>query len=199
MPKSIKSYYTGLIKPRSFGEGHGVRQPFAFCLSAFTPIAAFCFLLSALSFGCSPHPNLQGKGEAYLQGDWRQDSVPEQKKLLEYSLYRISFSCDSFYMQIKSFSRVNNGADTCMRSGHWTEYVKGAYVQHNDTLHMRGQFCHANYSLKEEGGCFRSGIYEECFKTKKQGDSVIQLFASSSVIPIEAHLIKRTTCTQKPL
>jgi hypothetical protein len=162
-----------------------------FSLPTFTLIIAFCF-------SCSINPSLQGKGETYLQGEWRQDSVPMQKKLTEYSLYNISFSCDSFYMQIKNVSKVNNGPDTCTRSGHWTEYIKGAYQQLGDTVHMRGQFCHANYSLKEEGGCFRSGIYEETFKVTKKSDSLVQ-FAGSSVIPIEIHLIKHTTCTQKPL
>jgi hypothetical protein len=163
-------------------------------------LSAFTFLLLAFSFAsCSFNPNLQGKGEVYLQGEWKQDSIPMQKKLIDYSLYNINFSCDSFYMQINSFSKVNNGPDTCMRSGHWTEYVKGSYQQHKDTVRLRGQFCHANFTLKEEGGCFRSGIYDESFQSKKKGDSIIQLYPTSGVIPIEIHLLKRTTCTQKPL
>jgi len=162
-------------------------------------LCAFTFLLSAFTFtSCSFNANLQGKGEAYLQGEWRQDSVPMQKKLTEYSLYNISFSCDSFYMQINSFSKVNNGDSKCTASGHWTEYVKGGYQQHGDTLHMRGQFCNANYSLKDEGGCFRSGIYEETFTVKKNNDSLISL-TGSSVISIDLHLKRRTACTQKPL
>ena len=157
------------------------------------------FLLTTLFLGsCWMNPDMQKPGVKEFQGEWQQDSVPMQKKLTEYSLYNISFSCDSFYMQIKSFSKVNNGADSCSGSGHWTEYVKGSYLQHNDTLRMRGQFCHANYALKEEGGCFRSGIYEESFKVNKKSDSLIQ-FLGSSVIPVEVHLIKRATCTQKPL
>ncbi|MGZ4001276.1 MAG: fumarate hydratase [Mucilaginibacter sp.] len=162
-------------------------------------LSAFSFALLAFTFAsCTLNPDLQGKGEAYLQGEWRQDSVPMQKKLTEYSLYNISFSCDSFFMQINSFSKVNNGADKCTASGHWTEYVKGAYQQHGDTLHVRGQFCNANFSLKAEGGCFRSGIYEETFTVKKNRDSLVSL-TGSSVIPIDLHLKKRATCTQKPL
>jgi|SRR5579863_1940457 len=167
-----------------------MQKYFAFYLSAFTLVVTFA--------SCTLNPDLQGKGEAYLQGEWRQDSVPMQKKLTEYSLYNISFSCDSFYMQINSFSKVNNGPDKCTASGHWTEYVKGGYQQHGDTLHMRGQFCNANYSLKNEGGCFRSGIYEEIFMVKKKNDSLVSLMGSS-VIAIDLRLKKRTTCTQKPL
>ncbi len=89
---------------------------------------------------------MQGKGEVYLQGEWQQDSVPKEKQLLQYSIYHFKFSCDSFFVQINSFSKVNNGADTCMRLGHWSEYVRGSYQQMHDTLHMRGQFCNADYS-----------------------------------------------------
>ena len=142
---------------------------------------------------------MQGKGEAYLQGIWQQDSVPHQKQLLSYSLYNLTFSCDSFFMKINSYSKVNTGADSCMSSGHWTEYVKGNYQQRNDTLHLKGQFCNADYSLKEEGGCFRAGIYEDLFKISKKSDSLVQFSSASNVIPINVHLIKRIICQQKPL
>jgi hypothetical protein len=167
-------------------------KSFSFRLSPLTLIVALCS-------GCWFNPNMQGKGEVYLQGEWQQDSVPDQKQLLEYSIYHFKFSCDSFFVRVNSFSKVNNGPDTCMRSGHWTEYIKGNYQQRNDTLHLRGQFCNADYSLKDEGGCFRSDIYEELFKVSKKTDSLIQLSSTTSVIPITAHLIKHTSCNPKPL
>src|SRR5665213_757879 len=95
------------------------RKPFAFRLLPFTSIAAFGFLLLALSSGCHLNPNKQTPGAPYLQGEWQQDSVPAQKSLVSYSLYNIKFSCDSFFMTIKSFSKVNAGSDTCMKSGRW--------------------------------------------------------------------------------
>jgi hypothetical protein len=174
-----------------------MQRPFPFRLLTFASIG---FLLYAFSLSsCSRNASFQGKGEASLQGEWRQDSVPVEKKLTEYSLYDLKFSCDSFFIRINTFSKVNNGADTCTRSGHWTEYVKGTYEQKRDTLHVRGNFCNADYSIKEEGGCFRAGIYEENFILKKKGDSVLEFAGASSLIPIEAHLIKHTTCTPKPL
>jgi len=170
-----------------------MQKPFSFHLLPFALLMAFGLT------SCSPNANLQGKGEVYLQGEWQQDSVPKEKQLLQYSIYHFRFSCDSFFVQINSFSRVNSGADTCMGSGHWSEYVRGSYQQRNDTLHLRGQFCNADYSLKQEGGCFRSGIYEEFFKVSKKTDSLIQFSSTSNVIPINARLIKRTTCNPKPL
>lgn len=160
----------------------------------------FTFPLIAFSFAsCWFNPNMQGRGEVYLQGEWRQDSVPMENKLLEYSLYDIRFSCDSFYMRINTFSKVNNGADSCGASGHWTEYVRGNYQQQDDTVRLKGQFCNPDYSIKQEGGCFRAGPYEESFTVAKRSDSLIRFLPSESVIPVEVHLIKHTTCTPKPL
>jgi hypothetical protein len=156
---------------------------------------ALCFVLSA----CSLNPDLQGNGEDYIQGEWQQDSVLMQKQLLSYSLYNFKFNCDSFYMKISSFSKVNSGADTCMNPGHWTEYIRGTYKQSNDTLHLNGNFCNADYSLKKEGGCFRSGPYEEFFKVSKKTDSLIQFSSTSNVIPVKLRLTKKITCHPKPL
>jgi hypothetical protein len=102
-------------------------------------------------------------------------------------------------MKISSFSKVNYGADNCMNSGHWAEYIKGTYSQKLDTLHLKGEFCNADGSYKDEKGCFRSGDYEEYFKVKQKSDSLIQFASTSNVIPINAHLIKRTSCVPKPL
>ncbi len=155
-------------------------------------------LLTILS-SCWFNPNLQTPGEGYLQGEWQQDSVTNQKQLLSYSLYHLKFSCDSFYVEIKSFSKVNTGADTCMQSGHWTEYCRGTYDQRHDTLRLKGQFCNPDYTIKDDKGCFRSGDYEEFFKVTKKTDSLVQFASTSSVIPINAHLIKRTSCHPKPI
>lgn len=163
-------------------------------------LKAFSFLLLAFTLNsCSFNPDLQGKGETYLQGEWQQDSSAVQQKLVAFSAYRIKFDCDSFFMQIHSRSNVNFGSDTCRKNGQWAEYIKGAYRQRNDTLFMKGQFCKANFSLKTNTDCFRVGPYEEFFRMSKKTDSVVQLSGTSNVIPIQLKLIKRTTCTQKPL
>lgn len=163
-------------------------------------LAAFCLLLLALCFSsCWFNPNRQTPGESYLQGEWQQDSVPTQKRLITYSLYHLKFTCDSFFVSIKSFSTVNTGPDNCMAKGQWTEYVRGTYEQKNDTLHVKGQFCNPDWTLKDDKGCFRSGDYEDFFKVTKTNDSNIQFASTSNVIPIDAHLIKRTSCHPKPL
>ncbi|MGZ3873867.1 MAG: hypothetical protein ACXVJD_13175 [Mucilaginibacter sp.] len=169
-----------------------MQKPFAFYLFVFTLITTF-------GFSCRFNPDMQTPGQNYLQGEWQQDSVAGQKQLVSFSLYRLKFSCDSFFVAIHSYSKVNTGADTCMRSGRWTEYCRGTYEQKHDTLHMKGQFCNADMTLKDDKGCFRSGDYEEFFKISKKTDSLVQFASTSSVIPINAHLVKRTSCTPKPL
>jgi len=86
-----------------------------------------------------------------------------------------------------------------MNKCQWTEYFRGTYVQKNDSLHLKGVFCNADYSLKLEGGCFRMGIYDEYFKIDKKADSLVQLSGTSSVIPVSLRLIKRLNCHVKPL
>jgi hypothetical protein len=167
------------------------KAPLTFRLSAFALILAFS--------SCKMNPNMQGYGQGYLQGEWQQDSVPMQKKLINYSLYHFRFSCDSFFVSIRSFSKVNYGADTCMKRGQWIEYTRGHYVQRNDTLFLKGQFCNPDYTIKVTPDCFRIGVYEEFFKLTKKSDSLIQFSSTSGVIPINARLIKRTTCQIKPL
>ena len=162
-----------------------------------------CFLLFAFTFllsSCSMNPNLQGKGQPYLQGEWQQDSSALQQQLVTASRYHIKFDCDSFYLRIQSQTRVNYGAaDTCTKGGRYEEYLKGTYLQRNDTLFLKGQFCNANFTLKLVAGCFRNGTYDEFFKVGKKADSLITLSGTGNPIPINLHLIKRTSCTQKPL
>ncbi len=161
---------------------------------------AFSFLLLAFTLtACSLNPNVQDKGEVYLQGEWRQDSIAMQKQLLSYSLYEFKFSCDSVYGTIHSFSTVNNGYDTCMNAGNWTEFFRGTYQQTNDTLRIKGNFCNSDFSLKGPEGCFRSGVYQDEFKVTPKSDSLVQFSSTSNVIPVNLRLLNKIACNPKPL
>ena len=159
----------------------------------------FILLLLASLSACRSNPNMQTPGESYLQGEWQQDPMPGQKRLLSYALYHFKFSCDSFFVAVNSFSKVNTGADSCMSSGHWHEYIRGTYQQLNDTLHLKGQYANADYTVKDDKGCFRSGDYEEFFKVVKTSGKSIKLLSTSNVIPINARLVEKLTCHLKPL
>jgi predicted small secreted protein len=161
---------------------------------------AFTFLLLAFTLtACSLNPSLQGKGEDYLQGEWMQDSIAMQNKLLNYSLYEFKFSCDSVYGTIRSFSKVNNGYDTCMNAGKWTEYFRGTYQETNDTLRIKGNFCNSDFSLKGPEGCFRSGVYQDVFKVTRKSDSLVVFSGVANVIPVNLRLINKIACNPKPL
>ena len=161
------------------------------------PLVLLVFTL--LISSCWMNPDTQKPGVKELQGEWQQDAAPVQKQLLTYSLYHFKFSCDSFFVSIKTFSKVNYGADSCMKGGQWTEYTRGVYGQRNDTLFLKGQFCNPDYTIKETAGCFRLGIYEEVFKMNKVTDSLLRLSSTSAIVPLDVRLIKSATCHIKPL
>lgn len=170
-------------------------------LSAFSfTLSAFSLLLYTFIFtSCSHNPNYQTKGEAAFQGEWKQDTTAQQKLLVSYSLYDFKFTCDSFYLKINTVNKGNLAADSCSKGGHWTEYAKGNYEMHHDTLQLKGFFCLPNWKIKYEGGCFRYGVYEEGFKIIKKTDSAYQLLSTASVNPFNIRLTKRITCIPKPL
>jgi len=147
---------------------------------------------------CKRKQAVQEPGTGFLQGEWQQDSVRMQSRLLSYSLYHFQFRCDSVYITTNNFSKVNYGADSCMNKGNWKEYVRGKYELHHDTLRVRGLYCHPDFSLKNEG-CFHIGVYEDLFKLKKQSGSSFHVISFSSTIPFNLRLIKKTICRPQPL
>lgn len=177
------------------------KAPFTFRFLPFTSkkgflLFAFCLLLIS---SCRMNPNMQTPGKAWLQGEWQQDSVPDQKQLISYSLYHIKFDCDSFFMTIRTFSKVSYGTDICMSKGHWTEFAAGHYEQRHDTLFLKGYYTNPDFSLKTDAGCLHTGVYKDIFRLTQQSDSVIRFASTSGVIPLSARRVKRTTCTVKPL
>lgn len=206
MQKPLTSLYN-LLGPLSINSISNLKSKKAQKNKPSKKLSALCFQLSALSFllsafglnSCSFNPNTQGKGEVYLQGEWQQQQDTIHKKLETYAIYHFKFDCDSFYLQIKSFSKVNYGADSCMKSGQWTEYTRGTYKQKTDTIYLKGQFCNRDFSLKDVGECFRAGDYSEAFRVLKKTDSLVQLTGIADVVPMNIRLEKRTICHQKPL
>lgn len=155
------------------------------------------FLLVTLA-SCQFNRDLQKPGVDFLQGEWQQDSVMMQKKMLSYKLYHFRFSCDSVFITTNNFSKVNYGTDTCMDRGKWKEYVRGKYELHHDTLHVRGLYCNPDFSLKSKG-CFHIGVYEELFKLQKTSDSQMHVISFSSTVPFDIRQTKKDVCHPKPL
>jgi hypothetical protein len=158
----------------------------------------FYSIIISLFYSCRFNENIQGTGADFLQGKWTQDSVEKQNSLINYSLHQFRFSCDSFFVQIQTFSKVKAAVDTCMHGGEWKEYAIGTYRMTSDTLYLKGFFATPEYIIKEDG-CLRKGIYEEAFVIRLENQSQLQLNGLYSTIPLKLRLQEKSICEPKPL
>lgn len=152
-------------------------------------------LISGLFASCSRLPNVQGKGEAFLQGVWNQDSIPNAGKLLSYTQHKFKFTCDSFYVDLTTHSKVNYYPDSCFNNGVWKEYAKGVYEVRNDSLILEGTYTKANYKQKISG-CFQIGRYIKSFYIKSFEPN--KLFLKSAGDQRECNLILKEKIICKP-
>ena len=114
---------------------------------------------------CRRLPDVQGKGEFFLQGIWNEDYVPNSEQLLNYTQYKFKFTCDSFYVDLTTHSKVNYYEENCYNKGIWKEYAKGVYRVKNDTLLLDGTYTKSNYKQKVSG-CYNVGRFLKTFIVK---------------------------------
>lgn len=157
-------------------------------------VAAFILLVSA----CQRLPDVQGKGEVFLQGVWNQDSVPYSSTLLKYTEHKLKFTCDSFYVDLVTHSKVNYYEDTCFNKGIWQEFAKGVYVVRNDSLFLEGTYTKSNYKQKMTG-CYNIGQYRQSFTiTSAKADQLI-LQSVNDQREIVLALKEKIVCVPKEL
>lgn len=154
--------------------------------------------LALFAVSCSRLPNVQGKGEAFLQGVWNQDSIAHSDKLLSYTQHRFKFTCDSFYVDLTTHSKVNYYADSCFNKGVWKEYAKGVYEVRNDSLILEGTYTKANYKQKISG-CYQIGRYIKSFYIKSFKPERLSLQSASDQRDCELVLKEKIVCQQKAL
>ena len=159
---------------------------------------AFGFGLLALTLSCTRLPNIQGNGEAVLQGVWNQDSVASADKLLNYTQHKFKFSCDSFYVDLTTHSKVNYYEEACYNQGIWKEYAKGTYVVSADTLFLTGTFTKENYKQKVSG-CYRNGRYLSKFKIKSTTETSLVLEGINDQKECALVLKEKVNCSPKEL
>jgi len=164
--------------------------------SLYLLLFTFNFLL--LAFSCSRLPNVQGKGETFLQGAWNQDSIANKEQLQSYTQHHFKFTCDSFYVDLTTHSKVNYYEEECFNNGEWKEHAKGTYQVRNDTLILVGDFTKANYKQKVSG-CYRNGRYLVNFKVKSWNAEELQLEDLSNQAEVKLNLKEKITCVQKAL
>ncbi|MDR6785956.1 hypothetical protein ABIE26_004575 [Pedobacter africanus] len=159
----------------------------------------FCLLLMVcISASCRRLPDVQGKGEAFLQGVWNQDSIANADKLLNYTLHKFRFTCDSFYVDLTTHSKVNYYSDSCFNGGVWKEYAKGVYEVRADSLFLVGTYTKANYKQKISG-CYQIGRYIQTFYIKAAGQDQLKLESTSNQRECTLVLKERIICRPKEL
>jgi len=159
--------------------------------------ASLLFILFLFS-ACRFNPNVQKSGSPAFQGIWEEAPLPFKDSLLLNVRHTFKFTCDSFYVNIESFSKVNYHADSCFKGGNWKEYAKGNYVIREDTLYMVGAFTHANYKQKLSG-CYRTGVYNPKFLIRKTESEKIELVNIHQHLPMSLMLKEKITCNPQPL
>lgn len=156
------------------------------------------FFIGCVSASCRRLPDVQGKGEAFLQGVWNQDSVANAGKLLNYTRHKFKFTCDSFYVDLTTHSKVNYYTDSCFNGGVWKEYAKGVYQVRGDSLFLAGTFTKANYKQKISG-CYQIGRYIQTFYIRSSGPGKLQLESTSNQRECNLVLKERIICKPKEL
>lgn len=155
-------------------------------------------LCSAAFFGCERRPNVQGNGSAVLQGIWNQDSVANAAALMSYTQHHIKFTCDSFYVDLTTHSKVNYYEDPCYNNGVWKEYAKGVYEVRKDSLFLLGTYTKSNYKQKVSG-CYTIGIYRKSFLLKAAGKQQLYLQSLNDQRDIHLNLKQKITCIPQEL
>lgn len=141
---------------------------------------------------------MQGNGEVFLQGVWNQDSIANADKLMNYSEHKIKFTCDSFYVDLTTHSKVNYYEDPCYNNGVWKEYAKGVYEVRKDSLFLQGTYTKSNYKQKVSG-CYTVGIYRKSFIVKSSDASHLFLQSLSDQREVNLVLKQKITCVPQEL
>ncbi len=157
-----------------------------------------CLFYFLLSTSCTRLPNVQGKGEAFMQGIWNQDSLGMQTSLQSYTQHHFKFTCDSFYVDFTTHAKVNYYEEKCFNNGIWKEYAKGTYQVRNDSLILVGDFTKENYKQKVSG-CYRNGRYFSNFKVKTWSGTQLELENLSNATEIKLNLKEKINCVPQSL
>lgn len=161
-------------------------------------LAFYLLFILCVSASCRRLPDIQGKGSAFLQGVWNQDSVANAGKLLNYTQHKFKFTCDSFYVDLTTHSKVNYYTDSCFNGGIWKEYAKGVYEVRGDSLFLVGTFTKANYKQKISG-CYQIGRYIKTFYIRSAEPERLKLESASDQRECDLVLKEHIICKPKEL
>lgn len=145
---------------------------------------------------CQRHSDMQTEGEAFLQGVWVQDSIPNQQQMLSYTLHEFRFVCDSVYTTMHVQARTQRIPDSCYNGGSWTEYAKAVYVLRGDSIIVEGVYTQPNGKQKISG-CYKQGQYLPRFKVAYHSADTVILESKFDSKPIVLRKTADITCIPK--
>ena len=145
---------------------------------------------------CQRHSDMQTEGVDFLQGVWVQDSIPNQDKMLNYTLYEFTFRCDSVYVKMDVHAKTKTMPDSCFKNGNWQEYAKAVYVQRGDSIIVEGVYTKENGKQKISG-CYKNGQYLPRFKLVHHAADSIVLQNKYESKPIILRKTRDIICTPK--
>lgn len=150
----------------------------------------------AISTSCTRLPDIQGTGSPLVQGVWEQ--VDLDSALESYTKHKFKFSCDSFYLEIQTKSKLHYFADTCSNNGLRVEYAKGIYVLKEDSLFLNGVYTKENYKQKISG-CYNIGSYRHNFVLTDNEGGIIKFRDLSNNITGSLTRTAQFECVPQPL
>lgn len=157
----------------------------------FAPILLAVFFCASCKF----NQQKRTSGVDFLQGKWFEDSVTNKAQLVTYQQHQFYFTCDSFYLQVTTFSKVNLQGGPCFDKNHWDEFAKGNYKMVKDTLKLEGNFVTKDYKYKADGTCYRNGKYIEDFLLEKRTDSIVIFKSLQTGLFQQLNLKQKGECT----
>lgn len=156
------------------------------------------FLLLITFSGCRFNPNIQGEGNPDIQGEWDEREVLLENERLQFSKHHFKFTCDSVYLTIETFAKVNTYPDSCFNNGRWKEYAKGIYETRNDTLLLTTTFTKENFKQKISG-CYRNGQYLPAFIITGLDQDTLKLESLQQHIQLTLYRTQKNHCIPQPL
>ncbi len=158
--------------------------------------ALFILIISSylLTGGCSFNQKPPTKGVKFLQGKWTEDKIENKEQLVTYQQHHFTFTCDSFYLTVHSFSKINLQGGSCYDAKEWNEYAKGNYVLSKDTLKLNGNFVNKDFRYKAETSCYRTGKYLEDFLLNSHQDSIVHITSLLTGLHHQLNLKEKLVC-----
>lgn len=146
--------------------------------------------------GCQRHSEMQTEGVPFLQGVWEQQPMPYQDQMMNYTLHRFTFTCDSIYTVMDVHAKTKTMPDSCFKNGNWNEFAQGVYVLRGDSIIVEGIYTKENGKQKISG-CYKYGQYIPRFKLAYHSEDSVVLENRFDSKPIILRKVKDITCVPK--